>query len=200
MRKGANTISFHQASKCRLPSVHPLDNRLRHIHCTHTVCMLATCSQLALQSGELHRNPVCACCLPAQDWHHVRAACVQTQPQEWSDQETLLLLEGLELHKDRWADIADHVGTKSQVQCILHFLQLPIEDEFLDELEDKGRKMQGVQGPSQQTDNNSQERTPSSDLIPFADTGNPILSQVILPSQRCMRVLQLSSGPCDWMT
>lgn len=97
---------------------------------------------------------------------------VQTQPQDWSDQETLLLLEGLELHKDRWGDIADHVGSKSQVQCILHFLQLPIEDEFLDELEDRGRKPQGVQAGA------SHEEP---DLIPFADTGNPILSQVVLP-------------------
>ena len=105
---------------------------------------------------------------------------MQTQPQDWSDQETLLLLEGLELHKDRWGDIADHVGTKSQVQCILHFLQLPIEDEFLDELEDRGRNTQGVPGPSQQP-GGGQEGTAANDLIPFADTGNPILSQVVLP-------------------
>ena len=106
---------------------------------------------------------------------------MQTQPQDWSDQETLLLLEGLELHKDRWGDIADHVGTKSQVQCILHFLQLPIEDEFLDELEDQGRKSQVVQAPSQQP-GGSQGGTAVNDLIPFADTGNPILSQVVLTS------------------
>lgn len=104
---------------------------------------------------------------------------MQTQPQDWTDQETLLLLEGLELHKDRWGDIADHVGTKSQVQCILHFLQLPIEDEFLDELDDRGRKSQGVQGPSQHP-GGGQEGTAANDLIPFADTGNPILSQVAL--------------------
>ena len=104
---------------------------------------------------------------------------VQTQPEDWSDQETLLLLEGLELHKDRWADIAEHVSTKSQVQCILHFLQLPIEDEFLDELEDKGRKPQGVDGPSEEA-GPRQEGAASDDLIPFADTGNPILSQVRL--------------------
>ncbi|KAL3142735.1 hypothetical protein ABBQ38_003035 [Trebouxia sp. C0009 RCD-2024] len=113
----------------------------------------------------------------SKDFVRIDQADFQTQPQEWSDQETLLLLEGLELHKDRWADIADHVGTKSQVQCILHFLQLPIEDEFLDELEDKGRKAQGMQGPSQQLDN-SPGGTPGIDLIPFADTGNPVLSQV----------------------
>lgn len=105
-------------------------------------------------------------------------ADMQTQPQDWSDQETLLLLEGLELHRDRWADIAEHVGTKSQVQCILHFLQLPIEDEFLDELEDRGRKPQGVNGPAHDAD--QQDGAAQQDLIPFADTGNPVLSQVCM--------------------
>jgi len=33
----------------------------------------------------------------------------------WSDMDTLLLLEGLELFGDNWADISDHVGNKSQV-------------------------------------------------------------------------------------
>jgi hypothetical protein len=42
--------------------------------------------------------------------------CIHAQenPQEWSDQETLLLLEGLELYGDNWAEIAEHVGTRSQ--------------------------------------------------------------------------------------
>ena len=106
--------------------------------------------------------------------------CMQTQPGDWSDQETLLLLEGLELHRDRWADIAEHVGTKSQVQCILHFLQLPIEDEYLDELEERGRKPQGIAGP--EADGSEQGVGAAQDgLIPFADTGNPILSQVADP-------------------
>lgn len=106
----------------------------------------------------------------------VCAEFVQTQPQDWSDEETLLLLEGLELHKDRWADIAEHVGTKSQVQCILHFLQLPIEDEFLDELEDRERQPAGVARFAQDAD--KQDGAAQDTPIPFADTGNPILSQV----------------------
>ncbi len=101
---------------------------------------------------------------------------MQTQPQDWSDEETLLLLEGLELHKDRWADIAEHVGTKSQVQCILHFLQLPIEDEFLDELEDRDRQPQGITRSAQDAD--KPDGAAQDTLIPFADTGNPVLSQV----------------------
>lgn len=54
---------------------------------------------------------------------------------KWTDQETLLLLEGLELHGDNWQEIADHVVTKTKAQCLAHFLQLPIEERFLDELE-----------------------------------------------------------------
>ncbi|XP_030450398.2 SWI/SNF complex subunit SWI3D [Syzygium oleosum] len=50
----------------------------------------------------------------------------------WTDQETLLLLEALELYKENWSEIAEHVATKTKAQCILHFLQMPIQDAFLD--------------------------------------------------------------------
>ncbi len=33
----------------------------------------------------------------------------------WSQQETLLLLEGLEWFGEDWAAVADHVGSRSQV-------------------------------------------------------------------------------------
>ncbi|XP_056698097.1 SWI/SNF complex subunit SWI3D isoform X2 [Spinacia oleracea] len=52
---------------------------------------------------------------------------------KWTDQETLLLLEALELFKENWNEIAEHVATKTKAQCILHFLQMPIEDTFLDD-------------------------------------------------------------------
>ncbi|KAL9238196.1 hypothetical protein vseg_012657 [Gypsophila vaccaria] len=55
---------------------------------------------------------------------------------KWTDQETLLLLEALELFKENWNEIAEHVATKTKAQCILHFLQMPIEDSFLDEDDD----------------------------------------------------------------
>ncbi|GAB2267300.1 hypothetical protein Dimus_002285 [Dionaea muscipula] len=50
----------------------------------------------------------------------------------WTDQETLLLLEALELYKENWNEIAEHVATKTKAQCILHFLQMPIEDSFME--------------------------------------------------------------------
>lgn len=50
----------------------------------------------------------------------------------WSDGETLLLLEGLEMFDDDWASVAEHVGTRTREQCVLKFLQLEIEDKYLE--------------------------------------------------------------------
>jgi SWI/SNF related-matrix-associated actin-dependent regulator of chromatin subfamily C len=50
---------------------------------------------------------------------------------EWSDQETLLLLEGVEMFDDDWQAVAEHVGTRTKEQCIANFLQIPIEDSYL---------------------------------------------------------------------
>ncbi|KAF0893220.1 hypothetical protein E2562_023475 [Oryza meyeriana var. granulata] len=49
----------------------------------------------------------------------------------WTDQETLLLLEALEIFQAKWGDIAEHVATKTKAQSMLHFLQMPIIDSFL---------------------------------------------------------------------
>ncbi|KAL1215747.1 SWI/SNF complex subunit SWI3D [Cardamine amara subsp. amara] len=56
---------------------------------------------------------------------------------KWTDQETLLLLEALEIFKENWNEIAEHVATKTKAQCMLHFLQMPIEDAFLDQIDCK---------------------------------------------------------------
>ncbi|CAD6264349.1 unnamed protein product [Miscanthus lutarioriparius] len=51
----------------------------------------------------------------------------------WTDQETLLLLEALEIFKGKeWGEIAEHVATKTKEQCMLYFLQMPISEPFLD--------------------------------------------------------------------
>ena len=66
--------------------------------------------------------------------------------ENWSDQETLLLLEAMELYNENWVQIADHVGSKSKAQCILHFLRLPVEDGLLDNVE-----LPGVTDPANPT-------------------------------------------------
>ncbi|XP_026812991.1 SWI/SNF complex subunit SMARCC2 isoform X1 [Rhopalosiphum maidis] len=80
---------------------------------------------------------------------------------DWTEQETLLLLEGLEMYKDDWNKVCEHVGTRTQDECILHFLRLPIEDPYLEDFETGG-----ALGPL------------SYQPIPFSKSGNPIMSTV----------------------
>ncbi|KAF2684057.1 SWIRM-domain-containing protein [Lentithecium fluviatile CBS 122367] len=51
---------------------------------------------------------------------------------DWTDQEVLLLLEALEVGDDDWNAVADHVQTKTREQCVMKFLQLEIEDKYLE--------------------------------------------------------------------
>uniref|UniRef100_A0A8C1FP80 SWI/SNF related BAF chromatin remodeling complex subunit C2 n=1 Tax=Cyprinus carpio carpio TaxID=630221 RepID=A0A8C1FP80_CYPCA len=78
---------------------------------------------------------------------------------EWTDQETLLLLEGLEMYKDDWNKVSEHVGSRTQDESILHFLRLPIEDPYL---EDSSSSL----GPL------------AHQPIPFSQAGNPVMSTV----------------------
>lgn len=61
-------------------------------------------------------------------------AGVPNDPLVWSESENLLLLEALEMYGENWAMVAEHVDSKSAVQCILQLLRLPIEDDFLEDL------------------------------------------------------------------
>ncbi|XP_038721238.1 SWI/SNF complex subunit SWI3D-like isoform X2 [Tripterygium wilfordii] len=74
---------------------------------------------------------------------------------KWTDQETLLLLEALELYKENWNEIADHVATKTKAQCILHFVQMPIEETFLDSDEDIIASSKETADPAASTNDSS---------------------------------------------
>ena len=84
---------------------------------------------------------------------------------DWTDQELLLLLEGLEMYKDDWNKVCEHVGTRTQDECILKFLQLPIEDPYLD--------------PTSAATQCSAHLGPLTfQPIPFSQSGNPVMSTV----------------------
>ncbi|CAH8357262.1 unnamed protein product [Eruca vesicaria subsp. sativa] len=108
--------------------------------------------------------------------------------ENWSDQETLLLLEAVELYNENWVQIADHVGSKSKAQCILHFLRLPVEDGLLDNVE-----LPGVTDPAnptngydhRETDSNgaslpgSSEQDSGTEInLPFVKSPNPVMALV----------------------
>ncbi|CCM03280.1 uncharacterized protein FIBRA_05408 [Fibroporia radiculosa] len=77
---------------------------------------------------------------------------------DWTDQEVLLLLEGVEMYDDDWSSIEEHVGSRSAQQCIRKFLQLPIEDQYV--------TTEGDIGPLRYA------------RIPFEQADNPVMSVV----------------------
>lgn len=136
-------------------------------------------------------------------WHDV-----VPEDTDWSDQETLRLLEALETYMkqgERWDMVAQHVGTRNQMQCAMHFLQLPVEDTFLSDLGMEARVIQQQQHQavaskalnlsSNNTDGTEQRGTATLPppgttvdrlmkghkdeiIVPFADTGNPLMTQL----------------------
>lgn len=81
---------------------------------------------------------------------------------DWDEQETLLLLEAMEMYKDDWNRVADHVGTRTLDECIMRWIQLPIQDPFLEE----GDGATSVLGPL------------AYQPVPFSQAGNPVMSTV----------------------
>jgi len=88
------------------------------------------------------------------------SAGISSDTDEWSDQEVLLLLEGVEMFEDDWTAIEEHVGTRSAHQCIRKFLELPIEDPYIE------REAEGAMGALRYA------------RVPFEKADNPVMSVV----------------------
>lgn len=88
---------------------------------------------------------------------------INNKKNEWSKDELKTLLESIHNDELNWYKIAKKVGTKTPEQCILRFLQLPIEDKFLFNGENAGTDI----GPLKYAPH-----------LPFSKSENPVLSTV----------------------
>ncbi|KAG8389764.1 hypothetical protein BUALT_Bualt01G0012500 [Buddleja alternifolia] len=100
----------------------------------------------------------------------------------WTDQETLLLLEGMQLYNENWNKIAEHVGSKSKAQCILHFVRLPLDGSPLENID-----VPSTSGSSNLNSHDNHERPePNSNgsslqggdaesEFPFSNSENPVM-------------------------
>ncbi|KIW14193.1 hypothetical protein PV08_06974 [Exophiala spinifera] len=85
----------------------------------------------------------------------------------WTDSETLLLLEAMETFDDNWEAISKHVGTRTREECVLKFLQLDIQDPYLEDGPLKGNGiMKALSGRS-----------------PFNQSDNPVMSVMAFLTQ-----------------
>jgi SWI/SNF related-matrix-associated actin-dependent regulator of chromatin subfamily C len=105
------------------------------------------------------------------------------------------LLEGLELYKEDWAAVAAHVGSRSQAACLAHFVRLPIEDQFVEDIADWGAA--GTAGSAAAAapaagagagpaaaaagGGGGGALSGSGDtlVLPFQDEGNPVLATIV---------------------
>ena len=92
---------------------------------------------------------------------------------DWTDQETLTLLEAVERHGEDWSAVSSRVATKTVEQCVKKFVRIPIEDAFVERLD-------GGENSDKNHDDTS---------VPFAQAPNPVMANVaFLATCVCPRV------------
>ncbi|KAK3023054.1 hypothetical protein RJ639_044770, partial [Escallonia herrerae] len=110
--------------------------------------------------------------------------------ESWTDQETLLLLEAMELFNENWNEIAEHVGSKSKAQCIHHFIRLPVDDTPLESIEvpsmpissNFSNRDDSPRPYSNGISTGSSHQEPDSESrLPFANSGNPVMTLIQIP-------------------
>ncbi|XP_020252012.1 SWI/SNF complex subunit SWI3B, partial [Asparagus officinalis] len=101
---------------------------------------------------------------------------------DWTDKETLHLLEAVLHYGEDWKKVAEHVGSRNEKDCVARFIRLPFGEQFMGPLEseeymqyqkddtiDNGNGQKSIVEPSL-----SKRRC----LTPLADASNPIMAQV----------------------
>ena len=129
-----------------------VDCTARRFHCTKTgqnIDLCTNCYHEARFPSTLHSGDF----IKLEDH-----PALKRDKTDWTDQEVLLLLEGIEIYDEDWDQIAAHVGTKSREACVLKFLQLPIEEPYVDAATERAMSASGV--------------------APFSHADNPVLSVV----------------------
>ena len=93
---------------------------------------------------------------------------------DWTEKETLHLLEGVMHYRDDWKRVAEHVGGRTEKECVACFIRLPFWEKFADMGEeesisskDQMNAESGVEPPAKRMH-----------LTPLADASNPIMAQV----------------------
>ncbi|WOK98110.1 hypothetical protein Cni_G06820 [Canna indica] len=102
---------------------------------------------------------------------------------DWTDKETLHLLEAVLQYGEDWKKVAAHVGTRSEIDCVSRFIKLPFGEQFLGHEEasenDKPhhKNDEVITTPGEENDP-EQDCPKRMRLTPLADASNPIMAQV----------------------
>ncbi|KAF8769604.1 hypothetical protein HU200_006198 [Digitaria exilis] len=93
---------------------------------------------------------------------------------DWTDKETLHLLEAVLHYREDWKKVSGHVGSRSEKDCIARFIRLPFGEQFMEPKEDR----MGFENDDDITDDPGAGVSKRLCLTPLADASNPIMAQV----------------------
>jgi SWI/SNF related-matrix-associated actin-dependent regulator of chromatin subfamily C len=103
-----------------------------------------------------------------------RVEITEDAKSDWTDKETLHLLEAVLHYGEDWKKVSEHVGSRSVKDCIARFIRLPFGEQFLGPKEDKLRLV----NDGDVTAEPGADVSKRLHLTPLADGSNPIMAQV----------------------
>ncbi|KAH9329428.1 hypothetical protein KI387_001536, partial [Taxus chinensis] len=139
--------------------------------------------------------------------HDLHQESIEVGADGWTDEETLLLLEGTLFYSDDWKHVAQHVRTKNETDCIMKLIQLPFGEQFMvnagiegndnrssnakneNKAADQAFSLKDSSAQNYQEDDSEEEKHTTdidvsgpplkrSRLTPLADVGNSLMGQV----------------------
>lgn len=113
----------------------------------------------------------------------------------WTEKETLHLLEAILQFGNDWKKVAEHVGGRSEKECVARFIKLPFREQFMgasdidevdkyyhkkDQLNAERVEISAISSPAKRRC-----------LTPLADASNPIMAQVQISRLTFGKILTL---------
>ncbi|OMP11549.1 hypothetical protein CCACVL1_00449 [Corchorus capsularis] len=163
--KSTEAISLDSPSSPALPSKQASSSSQRYCSACKSLCTIAcfVCDK--------YDSTLCARCyvrnnsrVGLRDADYRRVEIADEVKADWSEKETLQLLEAVMHYGDDWKKVAQHVGGRSDKDCVAHFIKLPFGEEFLGH-------------PSSNKAESGLETNKRMRLTPLADASNPIMAQ-----------------------
>jgi SWI/SNF related-matrix-associated actin-dependent regulator of chromatin subfamily C len=106
---------------------------------------------------------------------------------DWSEKENLHLMEAILHYGEDWRRVSQHVGGRSEKECVARFIKLPFGEEYLKypdsgEVDIKCNPMKDQADGECRLESSRGALFPSKRmcLTPLADASNPIMAQVYL--------------------
>jgi SWI/SNF related-matrix-associated actin-dependent regulator of chromatin subfamily C len=130
---------------------------------------------------------------------------------EWSEKETLHLMEAIMHFGDDWKKVAEHVGGRSERECVDRFIKLPFGEQFVNQPDHCAAAADDDTAATESLLQATAFQSPAKRMrfTPLADASNPIMAQAAFLSalvgvdvaeaaaRAAVRALDASDGDCE---